>query len=471
MRHRGRRLAVAAGLAALVPTLLLTQGSGATAGEAHETHSPRNSNATPYLGWSSWSLQATQYPGTNTQGSYSWLNEENLLEQVDAMAGTLKEYGYEYINIDAGWWMDYDWNPGYDQWGRAETNSERFPSGMEYIADYIESKGLKMGIYLPVGLEKGAYNDGKTKIWGAPGCTTADIVYDDLRTTNGWDSAYAMDFSDRCSQKYIDSLAAMFDDWGVDLLKLDGVGPGGFRGPDAGDNYNNVADVRAWRRALDGTGESIHLQISWDVSHDYVEDWQRYADSWRVGFDIECYCETLTNWQSSSRSIDSVTEWTTDAGPRTGWNNLDSLDVAVGEMDGLTQDERRTLFTFWAVSAAPLYLGDDLTKIDDYGLSLITNREVLAINQLGRAAQPVDTSTGQQVWYIEKKNGSVVVALFNFSDQEAQVTADWDDLGIEGSARVRDVWEDSGLGVEDDGHTVTLPAHGTQLLTVTPARS
>lgn len=429
----------------------------------------------PYLGWSSWSLQATRYPDVNPQGRYSWLTEANLLAQIDVMAADLKRYGYEYINIDAGWWMDWDWNMSYDEYGRQQVNRERFPRGMDYIARYIHRKGLKMGIYMPVGLERGAYGDGTTPIWGAPGCTTSDIVYDDLRGTNGFGpqgSAYAMDFSNLCSQKYIDSLVAMFDDWGVDLVKLDGVGPGSGKDPAIhGDNFNNVADVAAWDKALARTGRHIHLLLSWSLDHDYADAWKRYADSWRVGFDVECYCPTMTTWTASRRSIIAVEPWVDDAGPTTGWNNLDSLNVGVGEMDGLSDEERRTVMTFWAIAASPLYIGDDMTKLDDYGRSLLTNRDVIAINQLGIPAQPVDTSTQQQVWYIKKKDGSYVVALFNFADAPAEVSAGWSDLGQFRSASVRDVWAGENLGTHRDGVSATIPAHGTRLLTVKPHRA
>jgi hypothetical protein len=472
MKHLVSRIGAMAALAGLILTMLGTPR--ATASQASGDATGKKEASQPYLGWSTWSLQATRYPGVNTQGRYSWLNEENLLAQIDVMAEDLERYGYEYINIDAGWWMDWDWNPGYDQYARPTTNLERFPSGMDYIARYIQRKGLKMGTYLPVGLEVGAYNGGNSPIWGAPGCTTADIVFDDLRLTNGFGAdgtAYAMDFSDPCAQRYIDSLVAMFDDWGVDLVKLDGVSPGSGRDPAVdGDNYDNVADVAAWDRALADTGRDIHLVVSWAMDLDYAEVWQRYTDSWRIAFDVECYCSTMTTWSASSRSIDALEPWVDEAGPQTGWNNLDSLNVGVGAMDGLTEDERRTLFTFWAIAAAPLYLGDDLTRLDDFGRSLVTDREVIAINQLGIPAQPVDTSTDQEVWYIEKRDGSFVVALFNFGDQPATVAADWkDDLGFSKAAQVGDVWTGAKVSGARDGYSTTVPAHGTRLLEVKPA--
>ncbi|MEO3749049.1 glycoside hydrolase family 27 protein [Streptomyces sp. B6B3] len=472
-------------MALLIPALLVTPGASAgesssapdagaalavTSAEA-DTGSGGDFNSRPYLGWSSWSLQATQYPGVNPQGRFSWLNEENLLAQIDVLAEDLSQHGYEYVNIDAGWWMDWDWNPGYDRFARQTTDLDRFPSGMEYIADYVHDRGLKLGVYLPVGLEMGAYNNGESPIHGAPGCTTADIVYDDLRPTNGFGetgSAYAMDFSDPCSQRYLESLVDMFDEWDVDLLKLDGVGPGSRRDPAVdGENYNNIPDVAAWHEAL--RGEDIHLLVSWAMDRDYLADWQAYTDSWRVGGDVECYCETMTSWRASNQSIRATGNWIGAAGPETGWNNLDSLNVGVGEMDGLTEEERRTVFTFWALAASPLYLGDDLTRLDDFGRSLITNDEVIGINQLGIPAQRVGEASPIQVWYLERPDGSLVVGLFNLSEAAADVAVSWDELGLSGSAQLRDVWADEDLGAHEDGFSANIGAHGSQLITVTPS--
>ncbi|CAL9649086.1 alpha-galactosidase D [Streptomyces sp. enrichment culture] len=422
--------------------------------------------AKPYMGWTSWTMQSSKYPGLNPKGDYSYLTEANVTKQTDAMAAKLKPYGYEYINIDAGWWMDWTWKPQFDEYGRQKADPERFPSGMKAVADRIHSKGLKAGIYLPVGLEKAAYNDGRTPIWNAEGCTTADIVYDDLRTTNGWDSSYKIDFSDPCAQKYIDSQAQMFADWGYDFLKLDGVGPGSFKN---GDNYNNVADVAAWQKAIATAGRPIHLELSWSLDYGHVEDWKKYSNGWRIDTDVECYCNTLVGWENSvDDRWDDAPAWTDHAGPG-GWNDLDSLNVGNGEMDGLTKAERQSYATLWAIAKSPLYTGDDLTRLDSYGLSLLTNREVIAINQSSAPpAEPVTASDPQQVWAAKNPDGTYTVALFNLADAPASVTADWSTLGFQGKASVRDVWNREKLGTYRDSITQALPAHGSRLFTVTP---
>ncbi|MBM0231837.1 hypothetical protein JNW91_08190 [Micromonospora sp. STR1_7] len=411
-------------------------------------------------------MQSSKYPGLNPDGDYSYLTEANVLRQADALAAKLKPYGYEYVNIDAGWWRDNAWVPRFDQYARQTPDPVRFPRGMKPVADHIHAKGLKAGIYLPVGLEKEAYAGGAAPIWNAPGCTTADIVHQDLRTTNGWDSAYKLNFDNPCAQRYIDSQAQMFADWGYDFLKLDGVGPGSFK---SGDNYDNVADVAAWQKAIATTGRPIHLELSWSLDINHAADWKRYSNGWRIDTDVECYCNTLVSWENSvdDRFADAPA-WSRKAGPG-GWNDLDSLNVGNGEMDGLTKAERQSYATLWAISKSPLYTGDDLTRLDDYGLSLLTNREVIAIDQNGGApARPVTPTGDQQVWGAKNPDGSYTVALFNLADAPASVTAHWAAFGFTGNASVRDVWNGRNLGPQKNRITAALPAHGSRLFTVRP---
>jgi hypothetical protein len=438
----------------------------AAAQKAATTAAAQGVAAHPYMGWSSWSMQSSKYPGLNPNGDYSYLTEANVLKQTDALASKLKTYGYDYVNIDAGWWMDNTWKTGFDQYGRQTPNPVRFPHGMKSVADHIHSKGLKAGIYLPVGLEKGAYGGGKVPIWNAPGCTTADIVYPDLRTTNGWDSAYKLDFGNPCAQKYIDSQAQMFADWGYDFLKLDGVGPGSFK---SGDNYNNVADVAAWHTAIGATGRPIHLELSWSLDIGHAADWKKYSNGWRIDTDVECYCNTLVSWENSvnDRWYDAPA-WSHKAGPG-GWNNLDSLDVGNGQMDGLTKAERQSYMTLWAISKSPLYTGDDLTKLDSYGVSLLTNQEVIAVDQnTSPIARPVTSMGDQQVWATKNSDGSYTVALFNLGGAPASVTAEWASFGFTGNASVRDLWNKEDLGTYKNKITEALPAHGSRLFTVKP---
>ncbi|MDX6354630.1 MAG: hypothetical protein QOF98_1533 [Streptomyces sp.] len=465
-------LAVAAALTTVVPAQAASSNSGDSGSTSAATTITADATTagvatTPYMGWSSWSMQSSSYPGLNPDGNYSYLTEANVLKQTDALATTLKSAGYDYVNIDAGWWMNNAWTPEYDQYGRQTPDPTRFPNGMKSVADHIHSKGLKAGIYLPVGLEKGAYGGGTVPIYNAPGCTTADIVYSDLRTTNGWDSAYKLNFDNPCAQKYIDSQADELASWGYDFLKLDGVGPGSFK---TGDNYNNVADVAAWQKAIAATGRQIHLEISWSLDEAYAADWQQYSNGWRIDTDVECYCSTLVSWENSVNDRwDDAPAWSDKAGPG-GWNDLDAIDVGNGAMDGLTKAERQSYMTLWAINKSPLFTGDDLTKLDSYGISLLTNKEVIGVDQnTSPVARPVTSVGDQQVWGTKNADGSYTVALFNLSDSPASVTANWGSFGFTGNASVRDLWNKSNLGTYKNKITEALPAHGSRLFTIKPA--
>jgi hypothetical protein len=255
-------------------------------------------------------------------------------------------------------------------------------------------------------------------------------------------------------------------DWGYDFLKLDGVGPGSGK---SGDQYDNVADVAAWQKAIAATGRSIHLELSWSLDIGHAADWKKYANGWRIDTDVECYCNTLVSWENSvDDRFDDAPAWTSHAGPG-GWNDLDSLDVGNGAMDGLTKAERQTYATLWAIAKSPLFTGDDLTKLDSYGTSLLTNKEVIAVDQADAPpAAPVTPSDPQQVWAAKNPDGTSTVALFNLADKPASVTADWTALGFTGKARVRDLWNHENLGTHTNKITEALPAHGSRLFTVTP---
>ncbi|HEV3170736.1 MAG TPA: CBM35 domain-containing protein [Actinocrinis sp.] len=426
--------------------------------------------AKPYMGWSSWSLESTNYPGVNPTGGASFLTEQHVLQQADVMAAKLKQHGYTYVNIDAGWANSSQGccSFGADPYGRPIPNPTTFPDGIKHIGDYVHAKGLKLGLYLAVGLQPDAYNGGKTPIYGTTNCHTSDIVYSDLRMTNGWSNAYKINYASPCAQAYINSIADELAGWGVDFLKLDGVGPGSFQG---GGNYDNTSDVAAWSAALGQTGRPIQFVISWALAHPQAPIWQEYTNGWRIDTDVECYCDTLVTWNNSVKQRwDDVVQWIPDAGPG-HWNNLDSLDVGNGQMDGITDAERQSYVTLWAIEGAPLYVGDDLTKLDGYGLSLLTNDEVIAVDQAGNPAKPVSQSSDQQVWYARNADGSYTVALFNLGDSTATVTANWNDLGISGSARIRDLWSHTDLGSATGSFSASLPSHGSRLLRITPSHA
>lgn len=411
--------------------------------------------ARPYMGWSSYSMQVYS-------GNGKWITADQIIAQSDAMHEKLQSAGYEYINIDAGW------NDGVDEYGRPVPSATLYPNGLQAVIDHIHSNGQKAGLYMIPGISPQVY-EADLPIFGAPDCSTGDIVKQPIQQADYWNIGYRIDFSNPCAQAYVDSIADLLGEWGVDFLKFDSVTPGSGIGDLSLDARDDVA---AWSKALEPHG--IWFELSWALDIRYADYWAEHAHGWRVDWDVECYCgdEALTTWENIARLFPRAADWWRYAGPDRGWNDFDSLNVGNGEMDGLTRDERRTATTLWAVSGAPMYVGNDLTRLDDYGLELLTNPEVIAVNQSGRPARPVSTATKQQTWYAHNPDGSVTVAVFNLGRTDADIRVPLADIGLQGSAKVRDLWARKNLG-EVDGELVAenVPIHGTRLFTVTPAKS
>lgn len=449
VRNKAFRTARTALLAAAIGAAQL----GGWMQEEEVAHAANNGlGAKPYMGWSSYSMQVYS-------GNGSWINAAQIKAQSDAMHTTLQPYGYEYINVDAGW------NGGMDGYGRPVPSATLYPNGLQEVIDYVHGNGQKFGLYAIPGLAPQAY-DADLPIYGAPGCSMRDIAVQPLTTADYWGLGYKIDFSNACAQAYIDSLADLYGSWGVDFLKFDSVTPG------SGHNDTSIdarGDVAAWAQALAPHG--IWFELSWALDPAYADYWKQHANGWRVDWDVEAYQPgvKLTEWNNIARLFPKAEQWWRVAGPG-GWNDFDSLNVGNGAMDGLTQDERRTAMTFWAASAAQLYTGNDLTNLDSFGIGLLTNEEVIAVNQAGRPIHPVSTAGNQQAWYANNGDGTYTVALFNLGSSAATVSVNWSDIGLQGAATVRDLWARADLGTFNSGFSAaSVPAHGSRLLKVRAA--
>jgi hypothetical protein len=219
-------------------------------------------------------------------------------------------------------------------------------------------------------------------------------------------------------------------DWGIDYLKLDFVGPGG------GDVFSdNREELRQWHAAIEASGRAIWLELSNYMSLDQAELWRQTANGWRIENDIECYsCNNspdlskhgnLTSWETVVSRFADVQPWIRFAGPG-GWNDLDTLELGNGAKDGITPSERQSMFVLWAISCAPLYLGSDLTAMDADDLALIKNERLIAIDQAGVPARPVDLpmlrgKKGIQLWAARSKDGAVVLAGFNLGTDNVEI--------------------------------------------------
>jgi len=444
-----RTLAAALTAALTLPATGSTAATGGTAAGSAGAGPARGGwggvAVRPPMGWSSWS---------SLRGNISAAKIE---AQADVMHAVLQRFGYRYVNIDAGW------SDHLDGYGRDAWDAAKFPDGIAPVARYVHRLGLKFGIYLVPGIPKAAV-DANLPILGTP-YHAADIA-DTTTPGNTLGDSWRIDYTRPGARAYIQSYADLLASWGVDYVKMDFVGPGGGVNP-----ADNTEDVRQWRRALDRTGRPVHLALSNSLAFDQAPVWRRYSNGWRIEGDIECYRSCpgfLTNWalRAVKRWADAP-RWVPFAGPG-HWNDMDSVEVGNGDADGLTPDERVSVLTLWALQASPLLLGTDLTKLDAYDLGLLTNREVIAVDQAGRPGHPVSQQTPQQVWFSTGRPGTYTVALFNLANAPATVTATWTGLGVPPATRasVRDLWSHTDLGVFPEAFSATVPAHGARLLRV-----
>ena len=442
-----RAAALAAVLTAAPLSVAAALGAAAATGSPAAGASAAGPDTLPPMGWSSWS------------SFHGGISEALIESQASAMHASLQRFGYQYVNIDAGWSDHVDKN-GRDAWDTA-----KFPDGIPAVAAYVHKLGLKLGIYLVPGIPKAALT-ANSPIAGTS-FHVKDIADTSTPGNTAADGSARIDYSKPGAAAYVQSQADLLASWGVDYIKMDFVGPGG--GKVAADNR---ADIEQWHAAIQRTGRPMHLELSNALSFADASTWAQYSNGWRIEGDVECYshCPGLTNWSMRVlRRFTDVTQWIPFAGPG-HWNDLDSLEVGNAAADGLTPDERRSTVTLWAIESAPLLLGTDLTKLDSADLALITDPEVIAVDQAGRPAHPVSQATSQQVWISRNPDHSYTVALFNLGDAASKVTAHWTDLGLQSSssAMVRDLWRRKDLGAVVGSYSVTLAPHASVLLHVAP---
>ncbi len=412
----------------------------------------------PYSGWSSFSQQTL---------ASDFLTQANMQIQSDALRSSgLQQHGYTYINLDSGWQGSFDEN------GRPTPNLTTFPD-IKALFDHIHANGQKAGIYWIPGVEQPAV-DANSPILGTP-YHIRDILAVPYTAGNAFGGPgtspyhYKIDFSKPGAQEYMDSVVALFASWGVDFIKLDGVTPGSYS-DDL--HIDNRADVAAWSKAIAKAGRPIWFTISWQLDKDYVDVWQRYSNARRIDDDVECEgrCATLTNWPRIYKRFRDLPNWQDATGPQFGWNDLDSLDIADGTLDGLTDNEKKSTFTIWSMANAPLYLGGDLTKLDPVGKQIVTNDEVLAID---RSRHPAQEKIGgdHPVWVSDQGNGVYYVAIFNMNMTPEIVRLPWRDIGFDGVSQARDLWTHANVGGSWGDYSTRIEGHGVRLLKVSAVPS
>jgi hypothetical protein len=369
--------------------------------------------ATPPMGWASWNTFAAR------------IDYNVIKRQVDALVSAgLKDAGYQYVNIDEGWWQGTR-----DAAGNITVDTAEWPGGMKAIADYIHSKGLKAGIYTDAGRDGCGYYY-PTGRPAAPG--------------SGSEGHYDQDF-------------LQFSRWGFDFVKVDWCG-GSAEKLDARTTYQAIS--AAVDRASATTGRPLVLSIcNWGEQSPW--NWApAMSTMWRTSTDIIYWGQSPTV-EAMLRNFDAAQRPSAQSAGH--YNDPDMLMVG---MPGFSLAQNRAHLGLWAISGAPLLAGNDLTTMTAETRGVLTNREVLAVDQDPLGRQGLQVAPG--VWSKTLTGtGRRAVLLLNRTGAAAAITARWADLGLTGPAAVRDLWAATDRGSFTGSYTATVPAQGSVLLTVT----
>lgn len=411
----------------------------------------------PLLGWSSWSF-LRKYP---------------TAAKIEAEARALKtsglqKLGYDYVNLDDFWYeCPGSQGPNVNRYGLWIPDSSRFPShgkinGIEALAAYVHSLGMKFGIYVTPGISMQAVRK-NTPILGTP--YTADEIAEPSVKENNYNchGMVGINFKKPGAQQYLDSWASLFARWGIDFVKLDGIRNG------------NAPEIEAWSRAIRQSGRPMVLDVTeGSFTRAIAPILMRYANQWEFSPDIECYsCEKhgssypLTDWEHIEKRFDAVAEWQPYAHPG-GFNDYDSIEVGNGSNDGLTPAERKTQLTLWALGAAPLILGVDLTRLDHRDLKYLKNTAVLSVDQDSVAAKRVLYTRTRQVFEKVQSDGEAIVGLFNTGATAENVSISAHLVGLAASRlgySTRNLWTGKTKS-QGDVISATVPAHGVVLYSV-----
>jgi alpha-galactosidase len=421
--------------------------------------------ATPPMGWNSW------------DGYGTTINEEQVRANADWFAKHLKPFGWQYVVVDMEWFVTNPTPDGnskhslytLDANGRYTPAENRFPSaaggkGFKPIADYVHSLGLKFGIHILRGIPKKAV-EANSPIAGSS-FHASDAA--DKNETCPWNpDNYGADASKPAAQAYYDSIANLYASWGVDLIKVDCISSHPYRGE----------EIRMLSSALAKTGRPIVLSLSpGPAPIEKTEEMRQYAQMWRISNDIwDLWHSDVEYPQGLGDQFVNILKWSGIARPG-HWPDADMLPLGyLGPAPGwgkprqcqLTHDEQRTLMTLWSIFPSPLMIGGDLTKADDWTESLLTNKEILAVDQESVANRAAVATFSTFVLTAETPaHDAYYLAAFNRTESPMDLTYSWKELGFnEGEYSVRDLWEHKDLA-SAKGFAIHLAPHASVLYRV-----
>ncbi len=406
----------------------------------------------PVMGWNSWDFYGTS------------INEAKTKAQTDYMAANLLPHGWNLITVDIQWYepnatgFNYNANATLvmDAWGRLTPATNRFPSaangaGFKPLADYIHAKGLKFGIHMMRGIPRQAWQQ------NLPVKGTSYFAKDiaDPSSTCSWNpDMYGVDMTKPGAQAYYDSIMELVASWEVDFVKID----------DLSRPYH-LKEIEAIRKAIDKTGRPIVLSTSpGETTVD--QGVMNHANQWRVSDDF------WDNWGALYDQFKRLHDWTPYRGPG-HFPDADMLplgkiqggsNTATGRFTNFTVNEQTTLMTLWSIARSPLIHGGDMTQMDASTLSLLTNAEVIAVNQYSRHNRQLFRSGDRVAWVADDENSNdKYLAVFNTGASATNVPVTLSSLGFSGTVQVRSLWSLSDLGPYTGTFSPFIGSHGAEI--------
>ena len=419
----------------------------------------------PVMGWNSWDCFATT------------VTEQQTKAQADVMAKELKPFGWEYITVDIQWFepdasgFDYrkDAELVMDEFSRLLPAENRFPSatngaGFKPLADYIHGKGLKFGIHLLRGIPRQAVRE-NSAIKGTT-ARAADIA--DTNSVCPWNTdMFGVDMSKPGAQEYYNALFELVAAWDVDLVKVD----------DLSRPYH-TAEIEAIRKAIDRTGRKIVFSTSpGETPVAQGAHVAQHANLWRISDDF------WDNWKALMEQFTRCHNWEPFIGPG-HFPDADMLPLGTLDMgkrkSRFTREEQITMVTLWSIFRSPLIMGGDLTKLDAFTKSLLTNPEVIAVNQNSTGNRQLFRRDGFVAWIADVPGSTDrYLALFNTQNKPAgtnvpptaKVEANLAAVGFTGSCKIRDLWMNEDRPEVSGVFAPEIPWHGAGLYRVAGRRA
>lgn len=419
----------------------------------------------PPMGWNSWDCYG------------AGVTEDELLGNAEFMRDRLKQYGYQYVVCDIQWYEPAAKGNVYnnftdlcmDEYSRLIPAVNRFPSsangaGFKPIADKIHSMGLKFGIHIMRGIPRQAVHR-NTRIYG----TTArarDIA--SQFSLCPWNTdMYGVDTEKRGAEEYYDSLFKLYASWGVDFVKVDDIANTEFSPQNP---YSAEKEIEMIRAAIDRSGRDMVLSLSpGPAPLNKAEHLSENANMWRISGDF------WDRWDKLRNMFSLCEKWY----PYVKDGSFPDCDILplgklcidgsymgdMGRDSGFTKEEQKTMMTLWAVFRSPLFFGGELRLSDNYTLSLVTNTEIINVNQNSEKPLFVYNKGGIAVWQTKIEN-CTAVAVFNLSDEEKHYKLSFSDLGIENVRAVRDLWARKDIPKCGNDVAVSLKPHSSEFFEI-----